>query len=467
MNRRELLKNGGLCAAALIANGCKTLPPLSRGKKASPAPAAVRKPPARRLNVAVIGAGGQGLEVLKSVAEAGDRVAALCDVDRNQLESSTAMLGRRYQQRDIAVFKDFRVLLEQQTTAGKRLDAVFVATPDHGHAMQVREALRYRVPVFVEAPAVRTLGELRLLQNSAKECKTPLWQGICNRTETAFRQAVAAIEGGIIGTVNRVYVWTSAPLWPQGMAVPTDGEPPPPELDWELWQLPHTGRRYREGAYLPAVWRGWCDFGTGSLGSEGPALMNLPFQALELQPPVKIECLGERSPHPESYPAASRLRFTFKGQKKSKASDELTMEWSDAGVRPDIMETLGQGLNRIPAEGCLLAGTRGFWLMADRTGRRHYFASAGNGFVPLDQAPAVADFMPKNVAMPLRQTFLEMIRRGKNAKMSTNLGSSLLETVLTGCVAMRTGADALEWNSGRTRFLRNPEANALVGNLPG
>ena len=50
-----------------------------------------------------------------------------------------------------------------------------------------------------------------------------------------------------------------------GDSTPTGKFEVPKEVDWDLWlgTAPH---RDFNPTYLPAIWRGWVDFGTGSLG---------------------------------------------------------------------------------------------------------------------------------------------------------------------------------------------------------
>ena len=46
-------------------------------------------------------------------------------------------------------------------------------------------------------------------------------------------------------------------------------EQAPAGFEWDLWLGPAPARPYVEGVYLPFIWRGWWDFGTGVLGDIG------------------------------------------------------------------------------------------------------------------------------------------------------------------------------------------------------
>ena len=97
------------------------------------------------------------------------------------------------------------------------------------------------------------------------------------------------IQAGVIGSVHTVHVWTNRPVWPSGVSLPTGKYDVPKELDWDLWLGTASLRDYNP-AYLPAIWRGWTDFGTGSLGDMGCHFMDVPYRALKLGYPVSVEC---------------------------------------------------------------------------------------------------------------------------------------------------------------------------------
>ena len=86
------------------------------------------------------------------------------------------------------------------------------------------------------------------------------------------RQMMEWFDGGAIGKVKEVYVWTNRPVWPQGIAYPAAGSPAPAELDWDLWLGPAKYREYNP-ALLPFKWRGWWDYGTGALRRYGMSLI--------------------------------------------------------------------------------------------------------------------------------------------------------------------------------------------------
>src|SRR2546425_3789088 len=74
-----------------------------------------------KLNIGVIGAGGKGAGDTEEVAELGENIYALCDVDEDTLKSRAEKYSRA------KLFRDYRKMLDE---AGEDIDAVIVATPD-------------------------------------------------------------------------------------------------------------------------------------------------------------------------------------------------------------------------------------------------------------------------------------------------------------------------------------------------
>jgi len=224
-----------------------------------------------KLNVAVIGAGGQGQSNLVNIANLGENIVALCDVDSERAAEPFQKFAQA------KVFQDFRRMLEDM---GKSIDAVVVSTPDHTHAVAVATALRMGKHVYCEKPLTRTVREARVLRQLALEHKVVTQMGNQGSAEPGMRRAVELVWGGVIGDVREAHVWFASGNQPQ--QIPKDQPPVPETLAWDLWLGPAPYRPYHP-SYLPAKWRGWRAFGSGIIGDFGCHTSNIMFRALRLE----------------------------------------------------------------------------------------------------------------------------------------------------------------------------------------
>ena len=116
---------------------------------------ALSQSPNEKPNVACIGVGGKGGSDSANAAKFGN-VIAICDVDRNTLESKGNAEGFK----DAEKFTDYRELLAKH---GKNIDIATISTPDHMHAPATLEAMRLGISCYTQKPLTRTIYEARLL----------------------------------------------------------------------------------------------------------------------------------------------------------------------------------------------------------------------------------------------------------------------------------------------------------------
>ena len=77
-------------------------------------------------------------------------------------------------------------------------------------------------------------------------------------------------------------------MWPQYTEIPTDRPPVPKGFDWDLWLGPALDRPYHPH-YTHTVFRGWYDFGGGSMADMGIYSLWPVFTALDLGVPLSAE----------------------------------------------------------------------------------------------------------------------------------------------------------------------------------
>ncbi|HYW97336.1 MAG TPA: Gfo/Idh/MocA family oxidoreductase [Bacteroidales bacterium] len=288
--------------------------------------------PSDKLNIAAIGIGGKGKYNLANMA--GQNIVALCDVDWDYAADvfKTYPSARRW--------KDFRKMLEQQ----KDIDAVLIATPDHSHAIQAMVAMQLGKHVYVQKPLTHTVWEARQLTEAARKYKVATQMGNEGHSQDSVRKVAELIWSGAIGEIREVYVTTNRPIWPQGLERPQEKQAVPADLDWDLFLGTAPYRPYNE-AYHPWSWRAWWDFGTGALGDMGCHVMDVPFYAMKLKYPAKVQA-SSTVVNTESAPQASRVEYTFPAREgvNGLTMPEMKLVWSDGGIMPSRPDELPDGV---------------------------------------------------------------------------------------------------------------------------
>lgn len=258
------------------------------------------KSPNEKLNIASIGAGGKARSDIAGCA-ATENIVALCDVD----EKTAAKTFEKYP--NVPKFKDYREMLDKQANS---FDAVIVTIPDHMHAAAAIDAMSLGKHVYVQKPLAHTVWECRELLKAAEKYKVATQMGNQGYSNEGTRQCAEMIWNGEIGNVTEVHAWTNRPVWPQG-ALPAPKESPVPStVAWDLWLGVAKERPYSE-EYLPFLWRGFFDFGSGALGDMACHILGAPNMALRLGAPTSVECVSQEGKSDTFFPAKSVVRFDF------------------------------------------------------------------------------------------------------------------------------------------------------------
>jgi predicted dehydrogenase len=392
-----------------------------------------------KLNIAVIGCGGQGASDLGNVS--GENIVALCDVDDQRAGGSF----NKYP--NVPKYKDFRVMLEKQ----KDIQAVVVSTPDHTHAIASIMAMRMGKHCYTQKPLTHDVWEARMMGEVAAKHKVATQMGNQGTAGNDLRTAAEMIRAGAIGNVTEVHVWTDRPgrYWRQGWTSrPKETPPPPKTLDWDLWIGTAPTRPYNS-AYCPFAWRGWWDFGTGALGDMACHIMNLPWMALQLTAPSSVQAVLDNPNTAESPPNGLRVTYEFPARGNRQA---VRMIWYESS-RPPAELFHGQ---QIRPGGSLFVGSKGkLYSRSDYGG--------DNILLPEDN---FRDYRPPQRTIPrVNGHHAEWIRacKGGPPAMSnfTEYAGPLTEMVLLGNVAIRVGK-RIVWNSEKLQAVDLPAADRYI-----
>lgn len=422
-SRRKFIRNLSMSAA-----GFYIVPRhvLGRGFRA----------PSDKLNIAAIGTGGKGIVNLTlSYNKGAENIVALCDVDDRQAVEARKNWSKA------PYYKDYRVMLDKE---GKNIDAVLVSTPDHMHYVQTIAAMQLGKHVYTEKPLTHDISEARLLTEAEQKYKVVTQMGNQGSSGDDTRKVETWIQEGVIGDVHTVHVWTNRPAWPQGIPTPTEVEPVPKEVAWDLWLGTAPQRGYNH-VYLPTNWRGWWDYGTGALGDMGCHFIDVPFRALRLGYPTAVECsvgsvytgFFQEAHYDDSCPPSAKIHIQFPARDKMVP---VEMIWYDGGIKPK------RPVELLPDEemgewdgGIIFEGTKGK-LMAGLFGRNPTLLPTRN----MNEAAlpkAKQEFVPGGSEGHQTQ-WANACKKGWGTYTSSafSLAGPLTETVLMGNLATRSYA---------------------------
>lgn len=424
--------------------------------------------PSDKLNIAGIGAGGKAdVNLPYAYNNGAENITALCDVDDRMA------VNARKQWPKAPYYRDYREMLDKEH---KNIDAVIITTPDHMHAVQALAAMQLGKHVYVEKPLTHDIYEARILTQAAKKYKVVTQMGNQGSSGDDTRNIETWIQGGLIGAVHKVHVWTNRPVWPQGIPTPTGKFDIPKEVDWNLWLGTAPVRDFNL-AYLPATWRGWVDFGSGSLGDMGCHFIDVPFRALQLGYPVSVACsvgsvytgFFKEAFYTDSYPPSSKINIQFPARGYM---PPVELIWYDGGIQPDRPQEL------LPDEpfgewdgGILFEGSTGK-LMAGLFGRNPTLLPTQK-MKTIKLPKSKFPFVEKGSEGHQTQ-WVQACKKGYGAYTSSSfdVAGPLTETVLMGNLAVRSynikdgndfpGRKKLLWDGENIKITNFEAANMFV-----
>jgi predicted dehydrogenase len=454
--------------------------------------------PSDKLNIAVVGCGGQGAVDAAELVAGGENIVALADVDFGYVDQAVA---RRLKGRDgnpnpafiklqeayakAKRYADFRKMLEEQ----KDIDAVVIATPDHTHAVVAKAAMELGKHVYVEKPLTYTVQEARILRDTARRTKVVTQMGNMGHSSEGAARINEWVQAGVLGPVREVHVWTNRPIWPQGIPRPTAGAelpddqrwnqrgisreiaaalagnyPTPAGLDWDLFLGPAPNVPYHP-IYHPFNWRGWVDWGTGAVGDMAAHLIDHPYWALGLTYPTSVEATStpfglDADGRPASYPLATKIIFRFPARG---SQPPVTLTWTDGGLMPARPDLLPEDVPLDRSGGVFFIGEKGI-LMHETYGKnpRLFPAQLMEAAQKVPKSYPRIETNERGEAKHRMNWALAIKGQGKPTSPLEYAGP-LTETMLLGIVALRTGQGKLIRYDGETGKITNSsEANQYL-----
>ncbi|UCD48645.1 MAG: Gfo/Idh/MocA family oxidoreductase [Phycisphaerales bacterium] len=456
--------------------------------------------PSERITLAHIGMGTQGFNELGGLLEdPGIQIVAVCDPNtdssdyvewgknsvRNRIrtylgnstwrEGQSGCPGGREVGREVvdtyyakrrvgqnlkscSACADFRELLENE----KDLDAVKIMTPDHLHATISIAAMKKGKHVLMHKPIANRLHEGRLVLETARETKVATHL-LAYGSGTGNGRIVERIKEGVIGPLREVHNWTNRPVWPQYTETPTDTPPIPKGFDWDLWLGPALHRPYHPH-YTHTVFRGWYDFGGGSMADMGIYSLWPVFVGLGLEAPLSAQAWATHTctisdnvsrtvKNDFSYPTACNLRFQFAPRSGMPALD---LFWYDGGMKPRLPREVEAHGTEMDREGILFVGDQGS-IMAGFNGQEPRLFAKGLS-QPLELDLATSETTRRGGR---HSPWLDACRGGEPSPGSFLNAAAITDAVNLGTVALRAGQKVL-FDSEAMKITNAPEADKYL-----
>jgi predicted dehydrogenase len=456
LSRRSFLKRTALTAGIVTAAPFNILTAANAGDK---------------IRCAVIGVGSRGMShVGATIAE---NLVAIVDVDDRQPAEVKKYLQQK--ERDagkLQVFTDYRRMFDR---LHKQLDAVFIASPNHHHALPALLAMQAGLHVYCEKPVCHNIAEARALRAAAKKYKVATQMGNQGHCEEGYRRLCEYIWAGAIGPVTETHSWTNRANGGVGPRPPK--APVPPGMHWDEWIGPAPFRDFHADLH-PHSWHGWYDFGNGSIGNLGCHVLDGVFWALKIEHPTSMELEQVRGGSDERYPIGSRIRWDVPARGEMPA---LKVHWYE-GLNPDAKGS-PTGQNRVatgsdryfpprlldlikqypdeeldsPDSGTLYVGEKGVIYTGTYGDKMH--------IVPWEKMRATTA-PPKSLprSKSVFVDFLDAVRAGKTETAAHfEYGTRLTEFVLLGNLATHAGVGRkVMWDGPAMRVTNQPELSAWL-----
>lgn len=400
--------------------------------------------------VGLIGCGWYGkCDLFRLIQVAPVEVVSLCDVDKKMLAQAADLVASRLRSgKKPRTYSDYREMLKE-----KDLDICLVGTPDHWHALPMIEAVRAGADVYVQKPISVDVEEGRAMLAAARRYKRVVQVGMQRRSTPHLVEARdSIIRAGRLGKIAMVEIYC---YYPARSGVNPPDTDPPDYLDYEMWTGPAPMRPYNRLVH-PVGWRGFMEYGNGTIGDMGVHMLDMVRWMLGLGWPRRISSTGGllvNKTNKANIPDTQVASFDY---------DNLKLVWQHRnwGQAPDPKYPWGATI--YGDKGTLKASVFSFdFTPADKSEPVHKDVT-----YELDQYPEdkTEERLEKHCAPAIRrhmQDFLAAIDARKNPVADIEEGYISASCCILGNLAMKTGR-TLDWDPVTNRVRNDDEANRLL-----
>jgi hypothetical protein len=337
-----------------------------------------------------------------------------------------------------------------------------VATPDHWHAQICTAAIRRGLHVFCEKPLTHTVAEARALRELSRKSRVITQTGNQGSASANLRRSIELIQASFFGQVSNVHVWHPAHGWPNGIPRPEGEDAVPEGMNWDCWCGPSPTRPYKNGIYHPGKWRGWYDFGNGSMGDFCCHSFNMPVRALKLDYPTRVEISDVQGAGFESYAKTVTHTFRFPA-KDGRAAVNLIYYTGGSNMPPkEVMDPVVGTFGSVPRVGAIVEAEKGL-LSAGLWNSQCYVKLKDDkkfiGHAKHPEAKKIPQTLPR--VRGHFQEWTDAIINDGETFAPFEIGGHLTEIGLSGIVALKLQQN-IDWDGEAMKAKGLPAADALV-----
>ena len=432
MKRRKFIENTFIGTAGMSVAGSVLLASSCKGAN-------------NKVVLALIGAGGRGLTTIINCCKTAPDVElkTICDV--NDLRSGLAASEIEKQ----FGYKPQTTRFMKEVFDDRDVDAVFISTPDHWHALATVWACQSGKDVYVEKTPSNCIWEGRKMIDAAKKYRQIVQAGYQNRSGAYNFSARDYIQSGQLGQVVHIRIYNMLPgkKW---MRKPD--EEVPRSLDWDAWLGPAPYHPFNPDRLNG--WNYYWDYNPGTLNDAGHQLDLFRMVMADPGHPVSVSAWGGNHVwgSEQETPEVQSITFDYGKYTVTLDSGNVTNYMSktpnDIRMDPKRFPEWRTNADRIEIYGTLAM---------------MYLGRQGGGwqvYGPKEQLVAQGEGIHSD--MQHQANFIECVRSRKqpNSPMDQAFMSSALIHMAN--ISCRTGNKQLQFDTQTEKFIENEEANKLL-----
>jgi hypothetical protein len=273
----------------------------------------------------------------------------------------------------------------------------------------------------------------------------------------------AWMDAGLIGDLQEIHNWSYRPVWQQWTSRPTASQPIPEGFNWQLWLGPVPDMPYHK-QYTHNVFRGWYEFGGGSIADMGHYSLFPLFETLGIdRSPVSVRAYGTTTreeinqvyqwvKNEVAFPASCTIKWKFPEQATLPAFD---LFWYDGGMKPFACEELESEGKDIPDEGLLLVGSKGKILGGFR-GENPVLLPEGSAMQGRDAERINSRDVDRKTDL-----WVESMLAGTQTPGSFTRAQCITDTINLGAIALRTGKK-IDFDAQKIQITNDSKAQDLL-----